>query len=139
MATKAFKALEAYRSDIKPYVKDEYYESIKIFEFSHSGKTEKWVSMYAQSGVPYCGHDGGILGVLWKVEMSAKGSKLSFDQYIGNELEYLTDIDNDGNPEFLSRDTYTRGVPQSFEFIPAKKSKMKGYIFKGSNDYDCPC
>lgn len=139
MAAKAFRALAAYKTDIKPYVKDEYYESIKFFEFSHSGKTEKWVSMYARSGVPFCGQDGGILGVLWKLEASAKGNKLSFDKYIGNELEYLTDIDNDGNPEFLSRDTYTRGVPQSFEFVPAKNSKMKGYIFKGSYDYDCPC
>lgn len=139
MAAKAFRALAAYRTDIKSYVKDEYFESIKIFEFSHSGKTEKWISIYAESGYPYCGGEGGILGVLWKMEDGAKGQKLRFDQYIGSDLEYLTDIDNDGYPEFLSRDAYTRGVPQSFEFVPATNSKMKGYIFKGSYDYDCPC
>jgi hypothetical protein len=140
MARNAFKALPSYKSDIQPYIKDSYEESIRTFEVSYQGKTTTWVSMYVMSGTPFCGQEGGILAVLWKVDHDAEGRRrLKFAQYLSEDLEYATDIDNDGFIEFLSRDPETRGVPHSFEFVPTGGGKKQERKFKGSYDYDCPC
>lgn len=138
LVTKAFRALPDYARVVKPYVKDGYFESIKTFELDVSGKKQRWVSMFVISGEPYCGGEGGILGGLWRIEDDGTGKKLRFEQYIP-DLEYITDLDNDGLPEFLSRDVETRGVPHSFYLIPLQRSGKKPHVFKGSNDYDCPC
>lgn len=139
LAKKTIKLLPAYKTNIKPYLKDSYAESIRMFDINLSGKSERWISMVAAAGQENCGGEGGSIAVLWKIDDSSKGKSLKFVQYLDNDLEYATDVDNDGIPEFLSRDPETRGVPHTFDIIRTNGSKKQDFHFKGSYDYDCPC
>lgn len=133
----AFKALPSYRKDIKPYIKDSYVESIRTFEIPHQDKTTTWVSMYAMAGIPFCSQEGDILAVLWRIEADAEGRpRLKFVQYLSEDVEYATDIDNDGFPEFIARDAL---VKTDFEIVRTDGGKKRDMKFKGSIDYDCPC
>jgi hypothetical protein len=93
--------------------------------------------MYAMAGTPFCGQEGDILAVLWRVEPDAEGRlRLKFVQYLGEDVEYATDIDNDGFPEFIARDTL---VKTDYAIIRTNGDKKRDMKFKGSIDYDCPC
>jgi hypothetical protein len=140
MARKALKALPSYKSDLKPYIKDGYVESIRTFEVNYLGKNTTWVSICAVAGNPSCGQDGGALAVLWRMGKDSEGKpRLEFVQYLDEDIEYATDIDNDGSIEFLSRDPDTRGEPHSFGFVSTGGGKKREMKFRGSYDYDCPC
>jgi len=137
MARTAFKALPSYRKDIKPYIKDSYVESIRTFGIPHQGKTATWVSMYAMAGTPFCGQEGGVLAVLWRIEPDAEGKpRPKFVQYLDEDVEYATDIDDDGFPDFIARDAL---VKTDFEIVRTDGGKKRDMKFKGSIDYDCPC
>lgn len=136
LATKALKTFPSYKTDIKPFIKDGYHESIKTFAIKRLGKTETWVSMYVVSGTPYCGQEGGILGALWIITEGTKGKQLKLVQYISDDLEYATDIENDGSPEFIYRDSI---VSTDFFIMRTNDSKKQDIHFKGCHDYDCPC
>jgi len=93
--------------------------------------------MYAMAGTPFCGQEGGVLAVLWRIEPDAEGKpRPKFVQYLDEDVEYATDIDDDGFPDFIARDAL---VKTDFEIVRTDGGKKRDMKFKGSIDYDCPC
>ena len=104
---------------------------------NHDGKTSTWVSIFI-TGDQSCGSEGGTLGSLWEVVEDINGPSLKWIMYLDEDLDYATDIENDGIPEFY----YQYNSPSSFTyfgFISGKKTKNNDRRFDESAFHDCPC
>lgn len=145
----AFKALPLYKKTIKPYEKDIDVSSIRKFILTLNGKTSTWVSILVVAGNPYCGEEGGeTLGALWEVVKSAHGYDLKEIRYLDDQIfDYVTDIDNDGIPDFHYKETVTGNDSKYFGLVRGNKSNKMGLHFEEAIDLrfeeaalnDTPC
>lgn len=132
----AFKALPLYKKEIKPYVKEITGESYRKFVLSRNGNISNWVSIFI-TGDQSCASEGGTLGSLWRVVEEAKGLSLKWVKYLDEDIEYATDIENDGIPEFYYENSFP-GVYTNFGFVSGT-SGNDDKRFEESAYYDCPC
>ena len=146
---KAFKALPLYEKTIKPYEDSIDIKNIVKFKLILYGKTYTWVSILVVAGNPYCGEEGGeTLGVLWEVVRSGRGYDLKEVTYLDDQVfDYVTDIDNDGKPDFHYKEIVSGNDPRYFGFVVGNKPKELGLHFEEATDLrfeeaalnDTPC
>jgi hypothetical protein len=136
----AFKTLPLYKKDIKPYEKMIEAANMRQFSLSLNGKTSKWVSVLVVAGEPQCGEEGGgVLGSLWEVSESAKGPSLRWVRYVDDALDYATDIDNDGIPDFHYKESSSSDDSTYFGFLNRNKHRDKGMRLEEAAYNDSPC
>lgn len=136
----AFKTLPLYKNDIKPYENLIEAANMRQFSLSLKGKTSKWVSVLVVAGEPQCGEEGGgVLGSLWEISETDKGPSLRWVRYINDALDYATDIDNDGIPDFHYKESSSRDDSTYFGFLNRNKDRDKGMRFEEAAYNDSPC
>lgn len=136
----AFRGLAAYRREIKPYEKNLSEADFHQFSLPLNGKTSTWVSIFVVAGQPYCSTEGGgILGALWEVVGEGKKQTLRWRKYFDDPIDYATDINADGVPDFHFKESVGRDDSSYFGFIGGKKTNGDDIKLNEAAYNDCPC
>lgn len=135
-----FTAMPLYRKAIKPFGKNIRIVNMRKFIFPFKRISSVYVTVSVVAGNPLCGAEGGeSLGALWEVKKTIKGYEYKEISYLDDQiLDYATDIDDDGVPDFHYLSRYRDGS-FSFGFIRGDKHNNDDTRFDEAAFNHSPC